>query len=174
MNQSGELLANPMATPGHQVVGPEFAAFLEAIREAETITLKAWGVPIAKKRPRFARRKGKGGVDYMASINEQETEEAQLLHSLKTQWNRPPVDGPLFIELWFGMPIPKSISNKRRLLMLANKIFHTKKPDKDNLEKFVADVGNNFLWLDDSQLVLSVVGKLYAEQPFTLIRTPLS
>jgi Holliday junction resolvase RusA-like endonuclease len=71
------------------------------------------------------------------------------------------ITGPVRLEALFMMPIPCS-SNKKRLDMALGNIRHVKKPDTDNLVKFV-------LWRDDSQVYSIYATKFYAETPGTTI-----
>lgn len=122
------------------------------------------GKPIAKKRPRFARR-GK----FMAAINDQETEEGKFLLCTQQQIHQKPFEGPIKVYMTFGMPIPKSTSKKRALLMESGEIKHTKRPDLDNLEKFASDCLSGDAWRDDSQIILSLTQKEYSREPGTKI-----
>jgi Holliday junction resolvase RusA-like endonuclease len=128
------------------------------------ITIIVPGTPIAKKRPRFA-RKGKFVVTY----NSQETEEGRFLYEIKGQWCRPPLLCPLRVKFRFWMPIPKGTSKKKVDLMLQDKIQHTKKPDLSNLVKFAEDCCNSVVWKDDSQIVVLIASKFYDDQPKTEI-----
>lgn len=128
------------------------------------ITLEVRGNPIAKKRPRFARR-GKFVVTY----NDQETEEGRFLFEVQKQWSRPPIEGPIKVRCSFEMPIPKSTSKKKTIAMLKEEIRHTKKPDIDNLLKFVLDCLNQVVFKDDSQIVYLGGGKFYSQEPKTLV-----
>jgi len=123
------------------------------------------GKPIAKKRPRFARR-GK----FVTTYNCQETEEGRFMFSIMAQlpegWQ--PIQGPVRLEALFMMPIPCS-SNKKRLDMALGNIRHVKKPDTDNLVKFVKDCANGIIWKDDSQVYSIYATKFYAETPGTTI-----
>lgn len=124
------------------------------------------GCPIAKKRPRFFRRGG-----FVGTYNAQETEEGramQHLHrGLPEGWT--PIDGPVSILLLFDLPIPKSASKKAKIGMESGEIYHTKKPDLDNLAKFVKDCANGIIWRDDSQVVRLEAIKRFAENPKTKI-----
>ena len=126
----------------------------------QTITVP--GKPIAKKRPRFFRR-GK----FVGTYNEQETEEGKFMLLINNQWNFPPIDKGIKVELGctFYMPIPKSTSKKKR----ENLNYHTKKPDLDNLVKFVKDCANGIIWHDDSQVAILTAGKYYSKNPRTEI-----
>ena len=124
------------------------------------------GKPIAKARPRFARR-GK----FVTTYSSQETEEGKLMWHLAQAkpagWS--PIIGPVRLEALFMMPIPSSASNKKRLDMALGNIRHVKKPDTDNLVKMVKDCANGMLWRDDSQVYSIYATKFYAENPQTVI-----
>lgn len=65
-------------------------------------------------------------------------------------------DSPLKVELDFHyIKAPKP---KRHL-----KEFPAKRPDIDNLVKFVLDAGNDYLWKDDDQIVDITAVKNYGE-----------
>lgn len=61
--------------------------------------------------------------------------------------------------------IPKSVSKKKRRLMLEHKIRPTKKPDFDNIGKIVCDSLNLIAYRDDSAIVDAQVRKFYSENP---------
>jgi Holliday junction resolvase RusA-like endonuclease len=44
-----------------------------------------------------------------------------------------------------------------------------KKPDLDNIYKFILDIGNNLIWQDDRQIVQLSGKKIYAKTPCTII-----
>ena len=123
------------------------------------------GTPIAKKRPRFARR-GK----FVTTYNSQETEEGRFLFEAQKQYQYPPIETPIHLFCCFYMPIPKGTSKKKINLMELNQIKHTKKPDLDNLIKFVKDCLNGLVWKDDSQVFSIEAVKLYDQQPRTIIK----
>ena len=76
------------------------------------------------------------------------------------------LSGALRLNLLFCMPIPKSISKKKK-----EKLFYvSKRPDVDNLAKAVMDAINQVgLWEDDSQIAVLEVSKIYAEEPRCVI-----
>ena len=124
------------------------------------LTITIPGAPIAKKRPRFARR-GK----FVTTYNDQQTEEGKFICIMQAQLknHQPiPVGVPIHLEVFFGMPYPASMSQKKR-----NGAEHTKKPDIDNLLKFLKDCGNGILWHDDSQVVSVEAQKAYSDIPGT-------
>lgn len=125
------------------------------------ITVK--GAPIAKARPRFARR-GK----FVTVFNAQETEEGRWLWEAQQQITEK-MEGPLAAKFHFHMPIPKSTSEKKRLEMIHGHVRHIKKPDLDNLVKFAKDCLNGVAWGDDSQVCFFFAWKGYSDDPRTEI-----
>ena len=120
------------------------------------------GKPVSKLRPRFVRR-GK----FVGTYNPQETEEGRFLFEIQRQWKNTPLEGPIKLEVLFFMPIPKGTSKKKEIRMVAEEIKHTKKPDCDNLIKFVKDCLNQVVWKDDSQVYKIVAEKRYSQHPRT-------
>jgi len=138
------------------------------MRTVNEIEITIPGVPIAKKRPRFVRR-GK----FVGTYNCQDTEEGKFKWEL-LRAILPCREGeePLFVSgeavslsITFYMPIPASTPKKK----LAVLYWHTKKPDTDNLLKFVKDCGNGVLWADDSQVCQVKAWKMYGHTPRTEI-----
>jgi len=120
------------------------------------------GKPIAKQRPRFF-RKGK----FVGTYSEQVMEEGRWLLEAKSQiGDHKLFTGPISLKLNFIMPIPKSTS-KKKLKRLAENPSHIKKPDLDNLIKFVKDCLNQFAWRDDSQVCRIEAHKGYGTKPET-------
>ena len=125
------------------------------------------GKPIAKKRPRFVRR-GK----FVGAYNEQETEEGKFMILCQQQMKgKGPIPAPFGIHLAcrFYMPIPRSWTKKQRDNFENDGIDHVKKPDVDNLVKFVKDCLNGIAWHDDSQVVTLSAEKYYDDVPRTVI-----
>ena len=48
-------------------------------------------------------------------------------------------------------------------------VIYTKKPDIDNMLKFIMDSGNNVIWHDDCQIWSVQIEKVYSLEPCTLI-----
>ncbi len=120
------------------------------------------GKPIAKHRPRFARR-GKFVVTY----SDQETEEGRFLWELKNQWKQEPLEGPIQVRAFFYMPIPASAPKKQKAQMELVEPPHIKKPDLDNCVKFLKDCCNQVIWHDDSQVCRLYASKAYSAKPRT-------
>jgi len=122
------------------------------------------GKPIAKKRPRFSRR-GKFVVTYSA----QKEVELEVSQVIQRQAPGCPIESPISIYLWFGMPIPKSTSKKQSQLMRGGFTSHAKRPDLDNLVKFYLYVMNDLVFKDDSQIFYLTAFKEYTDKPRTEI-----
>jgi Holliday junction resolvase RusA-like endonuclease len=124
------------------------------------------GAPIAKKRPRFARR-----GQFVQTYNDQETEEGKWLLLAKGQV-KDLFQGPLKVKMLFAMPRPKGHfgtgKNAAKLKPSAPQ-QHTKKPDLDNLVKFAKDCLNGVAWRDDSQVFELEARKIYGDRPRTEI-----
>ena len=105
--------------------------------------------PIAKKRPRFFHR-----GNFIGTYNDQKTEEGRWLFEAQKQVNlKELLSGAISLQIDFCMPITKDWSlKKQKELRDGQRFWHTKKPDLDNLVKFVKDCLNGIVWKDDSQI----------------------
>jgi Holliday junction resolvase RusA-like endonuclease len=131
----------------------------------QEISLTIPGNPVAKKRPRFVRR-GK----FVGAYNCQDTEEGKFRWEILAQKKDIPIiETAISLTCRFFMPIPASISQKKRKLYVGCAVPHTKKPDLDNLVKFVKDCANGVLWRDDSQVTSLTASKAYHPDPATEI-----
>ena len=78
---------------------------------------------------------------------------------------RPPLDGPLAMNVAIFVEVPASWSKRRRADALAGRIMPTTKPDADNTIKALSDAMNGVVWRDDVQAVAGSWVKVYAETP---------
>jgi Holliday junction resolvase RusA-like endonuclease len=69
--------------------------------------------------------------------------------------NFAPFEAELRMQLIFRLPRPKSLPKKV--------VFHTLRPDADNLAKAVKDAMKGIVYRDDSQVVFLAIEKKYAE-----------
>ena len=129
------------------------------------IALELHGNPVAQQRPRFA-RKGK----FISCYDGQAKLKEGYRWQIRSQFREEPIKTPLAIDLIFFMPIPKSTSGIKKRQMGNGIIAHTKKPDIDNLMKFVLDCLNNLAFEDDSQVVEIRAKKIYSSKPGTTVR----
>ena len=125
------------------------------------------GKPVSKARPRFVRR-GEGVITF----NPQVTEEGKWLLIAKGQVTET-MTGPVRVSCEFAFERPKShfgTGRNAEQLKKSAPIYHTQKPDIDNLVKFVNDCLNGVAYRDDSQIVMIHVDKVWGEQARTEIR----
>lgn len=110
-----------------------------------------YGNPMAQGRPRFYRRGSFVGVyDPVKSKNWKSEVKRQAIENKVRV-----LEGALGMSLHFKLPRPKSLPKKFK--------HHTKKPDVDNLAKGIKDGLKGVCYKDDSQVVMLVVTKTYAE-----------
>jgi len=117
------------------------------------------GNPIAKKRPRFARR-GK----FVTTYSDQQTEEGKAMAIILSQLSGKPTSEPVQIEFVFRMARPKGHYGSGKNcgnLKPSAPVHHTAKPDVDNLIKFYMDCLNGLAWVDDSQVIRIGASKVY-------------
>ena len=92
----------------------------------------------------------------------------QLSFLIAAQWKQPILIGPIQLNITFFMPIPASLSKKKRDLLDGE--YNIKHVDLDNLQKFCLDVINySNVWEDDSQVALINASKVYSTEPRTEI-----
>jgi Holliday junction resolvase RusA-like endonuclease len=82
--------------------------------------------------------------------------------------DRPPLEGPLDLEVWMFMPTPQSKPRKWREAALRGEIRPIVKPDWDNGGK-LTDALNLIVWIDDKQVVDGRVRKFYSDRPRTVL-----
>lgn len=120
------------------------------------------GKPFAKQRPRASRR---GRFTTVYTPKETINYENLVKYSYYEQNGRIKLEGPLSAEITATFPIPKSVSNKKRVMMELGEVPHTKKPDCDNLAKSCLDALNDIAYSDDSQIVQLLISKKYGKNP---------
>lgn len=120
-------------------------------------------VPTAQQRPRHARINGRD-ITYKSRKqkgNERELEAALLLH-------RPiiPIEGPVELSFVATFPVPASWPAKRKREAVSSRMWHTSKPDLDNLCKQIKDAMTRLsFWNDDRQVAAyGRIEKRYGER----------
>ena len=126
------------------------------------------GNPIPQKRHRY-RRTSNRIISYDPNSGDNQAFAMQLASKMTSK----PFDEPLCVEMIFYMKRPK---NHFRTGKYSHKLKkgieedHSKKPDVDNLVKFVMDSGNKIVWKDDCCISQLRTMKLYSLNPRTEIR----
>lgn len=126
------------------------------------------GNPKAQRRHKHF-RKGTFSGTYDPSQNDK----ANFVIQVKNQAPPAPLLIPLKVELNFCLPRPRSHYGTGRNANLLKKTAPTryiKKPDIDNLVKFVFDSLNCIFWRDDTQICVVKAYKQYSDRPRTEIR----
>ena len=131
------------------------------------------GIPLAKKRHRTCRGRTynpqyKEATEFSARLAMAVVKAEKSDDSVKTLTND--AGQALGVELTFYMPMPLSLKRRALKCELEPLPHHTKKPDVDNLVKFVLDCGNGVLFVDDKQIVQLKACKLYDHNPRIIIR----
>ena len=121
------------------------------------VNFRILGQPMGKQRPRVTKW---GTYTPQKTVN-YETLVQQVYMTEVCQ----KLEGELEMNIRAYFDIPKSTSNKKRLLMLSGMIKPTKKPDIDNICKLIADSLNKVAYHDDSQIVSAKIEKHYSEVP---------
>jgi len=111
------------------------------------------GKPSPKARARTTKR----GITYTPKTT-QLAEGKVLEHFLKA-YDGEPLEGALRIDVYAVFEVPKSWSKKRK----AEAVWHTARPDIDNIVKLVTDALNGSAYKDDSQIAAMGAMKCYGE-----------
>lgn len=131
------------------------------------ITFTIPGQPVAKGRPKFARR-----GNFVTTYTPEKTQNYENLVKMaaaQAMAGRPPSAAPLEVEVCLWMQIPASWSNKKRAAAVIGQVRPTKKPDADNCLKGLKDGCNGIVWRDDAQVVSIILQKKYSETPMASV-----
>lgn len=120
------------------------------------IELVIEGEPEAWKRAGYFRH-SKG-----ITIYDQQSKEKKVVRGiLSAQFSSPPIADVVRISVEFHMPTPQSRKTNER---------YKKKPDIDNLQKYIFDCMNGLVLTDDALIDEVHAKKVYSEKPCTIIR----
>lgn len=122
------------------------------------------GEPVGKGRPKFSTFNGRA-VAYTPAKTVNYENLVRLSYQQQCREKSFEKDIPLRAVIYAYFPIPKSVSKKRRELMLQGEVLPTKKPDADNIIKSILDALNGIAFHDDSQVVEITLCKYYSEFP---------
>lgn len=129
------------------------------------IEIVVLGVPVAKGRPRFAKATG-----HTYTPEKTRNFEAALKYAAEqVMGDKPPLEGPISLEIDVKLPISASWTKKQQAAARSGALRPTKKPDFDNYAKTV-DALNMVVWQDDGQVVEATVRKTYSDKPGMWIR----
>ncbi len=129
------------------------------------------GEPIAKTRHRSFIRNG-----HIATYDNQHAQMTAFRYLIAAEATTypNPIECLVKVDLIFQMDCIKGCSKSESVSRQWGYSLPRKKPDLDNLEKFVLDCGNGILWLDDRYIVQLSSRKIYSKNPCTIIEvTPI-
>jgi crossover junction endodeoxyribonuclease RusA len=128
----------------------------------EPIVFRVDGIPKAQPRPRAFSR---GGHARVYDAGTAEGWKSQIAIAAKPFIPSEPLTMPLRVNLTFYMPRPKShyrTGKHAGELRPDAPVWHTGKPDRDNLDKAVMDALTTLrMWGDDGQVCDGRIRKLY-------------
>lgn len=125
------------------------------------------GEAVGKGRPRVSRR-----GNYVHTYTPEKTrqfEEAIRFEFMAQNCEQMPVypkEQSLKAAVLIGVSIPKSYSKKKQALCRDGVLVPAKAPDVDNILKAIFDSLQGAAYENDSQIVVIVAEKMYAEEPF--------
>jgi Holliday junction resolvase RusA-like endonuclease len=110
-------------------------------------------------------------VTLHGTYNLKQKQQDKLSFEIKAQLplSHIPSAKPIELSLFFFMPIPKSLSLKKKALLKSQPCVSHARGDIDNLCKQVLDAANGILYKDDSQIYELVAQKTYSLNPRTEI-----
>jgi len=124
------------------------------------------GVPKAMPRCRYRLIKTKSGKQfvhtYTPTQNIQAWYDIFISESLKHKPEKA-IEKAIAVECEFKLPRPKNHFSSKGFLK-NSEIYHTKKPDIDNLFKLILDVLKNLnYFIDDAQIAVANLKKIYPQ-----------
>lgn len=116
--------------------------------------------PVTKLRPRVIKRRGMAHTytPYKTRAFENRVLDYYMEHSKGYKFEQ---GVPIRVSINFGMPVPKSFTKKKRAQIAEGELWHTVKPDCDNLAKAILDALNEVAWHDDAQIAELCIQKGY-------------
>lgn len=124
--------------------------------------------PTPKLRQRVTVRDGHG-TSYTSA--KQKHNASDILALASKYAPKTPAKGSLRLDLLFCVPMPKSLTKRDREGVRRFVVFPAKKPDLDNYQKQIMDCMTKLrFWEDDSQVCITLAGKMYSERPGWFVR----
>jgi Holliday junction resolvase RusA-like endonuclease len=142
---------------------------------AGRITFTVPGTPVPKGRPRLSARivPVDGVPTALATVStppETVAAEAVVLAEFRRQHPRfVPLTAPVRVSCECIFEVPKSWPRKFHEAARAGTLWHTSKPDEDNLGKLVKDALNTHAYVDDGQISMGPVMKRYGSPERTVV-----
>lgn len=125
-----------------------------------TAEIRLEGPPVSWSAPVVTRR----GISFSPKLKKKKKAVAEV----KSQYFKGLLEGAISLEFYFYMPIPKSLSVKKKEAL--ENTFHLKTPDVTNLQKFAEDCLTGIVFKDDKQVCCTCSQKIYSKNPRTVIQ----
>ena len=128
------------------------------------ISAFVFGVPVGQPRPRARRFKDRVIIYDPKTAKPWREAVANTLREMVDS----PLEGPLELTMTFAFPRPKShygTGKNSDRIKGSSPIYHTQKPDIDNVLKSSLDAMNDVLFEDDRQVVQVNAQKTWADLP---------
>jgi Holliday junction resolvase RusA-like endonuclease len=135
------------------------------------INLTILGEPKAQKRHRHVRM-GNAVRQYDPSASDK----GDFLSIVQSNAPKEPLAVPLAVAIRFYFTRPKShfrTGKNSHVMKDTAPLWHTSKPDVDNMAKFLMDSLNKIYWKDDSYIADCWITKQYDDKPRTEIEITL-
>ena len=116
------------------------------------------GVPKGKDRPRASARVAYQGGRPIAVVSvhsdrDMVAAEKAILREFRLRFPRhEPWTGPVMLRFTAVFPTTSEFTKAQREAAARGELFHSAKPDKDNVEKLLVDALNGWAWVDDAQI----------------------
>lgn len=119
-----------------------------------TLEINVIGIPKGSPRPRAFVRGGHASV-YVPNVADDW--KACVRSAVDRAYDSPPMlEGPVRLSIVYRMPRPKA---------KIKSVWHSKRPDLDNMDKATMDaLSQAGVWHDDSQVANKETGKVYAKE----------
>ena len=138
----------------------------------DSLVFSLSGSPRGKGRPRTSVRGGFAKIYTDADTRAYERSVGVIAR--QAMGPRAPFEGPLSASLRFRLPLPKSMTKRRRASILAGEEAYLGSLDIDNMAKAILDGMNAIAFLDDVQIVRLFVTKIGSDRPGVDVKiTPL-
>ena len=131
--------------------------YLSAMIKTQKIVIEE--VPKGQRRPKFVRR-----GSFVTTFDPDRESKLWIKHLCREQVSEI-ITCPIEIDMIAYMPIPKSTSKRKIVLMLNNDIKHIKTPDGDNIFKKYSDALTGLAYNDDRQIWKISIEKRYSMKP---------
>jgi len=129
------------------------------------IKLMIFGEPIGKQRPRVFYHKQAKRFIAMTPSKTSSFENLIKETFMLFYPNFKPIQEAIILKINAYFSIPKSISKKKRDLMIEGKLRPIRRPDVDNCLKICMDALEKVAFLNDSQIIEARIKKFYSEVP---------